>query len=124
MGYTENYISIDPEHFYANDNEYLYNLIMGKLAEVTQGIISKAEQKGGCNKALCVYLAEMSQNIYGYSRHIYNYGFAISFDNKDTSIVINKNQQIRLLGNNVLRNFHFRVVTVDDYYKRLKILLV
>lgn len=122
MGYTESYESIVPEHFYANDNEYMYNLIMGKLEEITQGITSKAEQKGGCNKALCVYLAEMSQNIYGYSRHIYNYGFAISFDNKDTSIVINKNQQIKLIGNNVLRNFHFRVVTVDDYYKRLKIM--
>ena len=61
MGYTETYVNIGAEYYYNNDNEYLYNLMLSKLEEITDGITSKDEQDGGCNKALCLYMAEMSE---------------------------------------------------------------
>lgn len=119
MGYTESHTPIEPEYFYANNNEYLYKLVYDKLTEITNGITDRIDQKGGCNKAICIYYYEISNPQYGYSRRPSNYGIALSFSNKDTSIVINKNQQIRLIGNNVVTDLKFRVVNADEGNKRL-----
>lgn len=122
MGYTETYINIDSSHYYYNDNEFIYNLMLSKLEEITSGIVSRDEQNGGCNKALGIFMIEISEpKNQNYRRHE-NMGFALSFDNKDTSIVINKDQQIKLIGNNVLTNFKYRVLVLDDDYKRVKVM--
>ena len=119
MGFTESYISINTNYFNNNDNEYMYKMMLDKLEEVTQGIISRSEQKGACNKATGLYLCECSNPTWGYSRRHENSGFALTFDNNNASIVVDKNQQIHIIGNNTLKNFKFRFIVIDDYNKRL-----
>ena len=121
MGHTVDYIGIDPEYFKRDDNEYLYKLAYDKLTEITSGITDKSEQKGVCNKAIGIFYYTLTEPGYNHYRSISNTGFALTFSNTDSSIVIDPAQRVQIIGNNVLTDVKFRAVQMDANNHRLEV---
>ena len=97
----------------------VYNKAKTLLEEVTQGVTSSKDQTGVCNKFIAYGGFSFGNN---FGSRVYDMkGFAIKFDNTDTSIFVRSAMNevgqgqpliMDLIGNPVLKNYHLRYLTV------------
>ena len=97
----------------------VYNKARTLLEEVTRGITSTKEQKGVCNK----FIAYGGFSFGLGNSYVYDMkGFAISFDNNDTSLFVRSAMNeigtgqplvMELIGNPIIKNYHLRYLTIN-----------